>query len=132
MYARVPHSLTDNNLFDCDFSLPSGSPNPALLQDNPQSMAHPATTTTLVMSPRNVHGINIGNIGGIVSSPPPLIPAEFGQSISLLQLQNLWFHSLLQTQAYTQILWFHSLLPAQALSFHGLLPTRALWFHSLL
>ena len=77
----MQESLTDNNLFDCDFSLPSGSPNPALLQDNPQSVAHPATTTTLVMSPRGVHSINIGSVGGIVSGPPPLIPAEFGQSV---------------------------------------------------
>ena len=45
-----------------------------------QDPLHPATTTTVVMSQSDVHSINIGGVGGIVSGPPPLIPAEFGQS----------------------------------------------------
>ena len=70
----------DVHMLKGDFSLTSDNPSPALLQDNPHSVSHPATTTTLVISPRDVHSINIGNVGGIVSGPPPLIPAEFGQS----------------------------------------------------
>ena len=34
-----------------------------------------------MMSPRDVHSINIGNLGGIVNGPPPLIPTELGQSV---------------------------------------------------
>lgn len=78
---HMQESLTNENMFDCDFSLTSGSPSPTLLQDNQHSVAHPATTTTLVMSPRDVHSINIGNVGGIVSGPPPLIPTEIGHSV---------------------------------------------------
>lgn len=71
----------DLHMLEDDFSLTCNNPSPALLQDSPYSVSHPTTTTTLVMSPRDIHSINIGNVGGIVSGPPPLIPAEFGQSV---------------------------------------------------
>lgn len=77
-HSGVQTSFTDY-LLEYDFS--SGGPNPTLLQDSLHSVSHPATTTTLVMRPRHVHSINIGNVGGIVSGPPPLIPTEFGQSV---------------------------------------------------
>jgi hypothetical protein len=86
-------SFATHNLFEGDFS---NNPSPALLQDSPHSVSHPATTTTLVMSPRDVHSIKIGNVGGIVSGPPPLIPTEFGQSLYQPSSSSSFvFHSLL-------------------------------------
>ena len=40
-HSGVQESFTDDKLFECDLSLTSGSPSPALFQDGPHSVSHP-------------------------------------------------------------------------------------------